>query len=88
MADAKKQSEGSIGIKETLTSLIIAFMLAFLFRGFVIEGFQIPTGSMAPTLLGKHIRFQGDESGYNWETGPWTYNQYRQPVRNQTGILV
>ncbi len=85
-AGAKKHNEGSIGIKETLTSLIIAFMLAFLFRGFVIEGFQIPTGSMAPTLLGKHIRFQGEQSGYNWETGPWTYNEFRQPVRNQTGI--
>lgn len=62
-----------IGIKETITSLLIAFMLAFTFRGFVVEGFQIPTGSMAPTLLGKNLRFQSPSSGYNWTTGPWEY---------------
>ena len=60
---APKKDNGSIGIKETITSLVIAFMLAFLFRGFVVEGFQIPTGSMAPTLLGKHVRFTSPHSG-------------------------
>ncbi len=90
MADAGKSQQGAIGVKETLSSLIIAFMLAFLFRGFVIEGFQIPTGSMAPTLMGKHIRFQGNESGYNWETGPWTYVRGTQqtPTRQQENIQV
>lgn len=61
----------SVGIKETLTSLTIAFMMAFVFRGFVIEGFIIPTGSMAPTLLGQHIRFESPYNGYDWTTGPW-----------------
>ncbi|MCC5822794.1 MAG: S26 family signal peptidase [Phycisphaerales bacterium] len=59
------------GIKETLTSLTIAFMMAFVFRGFVIEGFIIPTGSMAPTLLGQHVRFVSPHSGYDWPTNPW-----------------
>ncbi len=59
------------GIKETLTSLIIAFMLAFLFRGFVIEGFVIPTGSMAPTLMGKHMQITSPVNGYKWAVGPW-----------------
>lgn len=71
MAEAVTKKQGAVGIKETISSLIIAFMLAFLFRGFVIEGFVIPTGSMAPTLLGKHNRFQDERSGYNWATGPW-----------------
>lgn len=61
-------------IKETLTSLIMAFALAFVFRGFVVEAFVIPTGSMAPTLLGAHMRFQNPESGYNWAVAPWAYN--------------
>jgi signal peptidase I len=90
-AQSEKKKDGAIGIKETLSSLIIAFMLAFLFRGFVIEGFQIPTGSMAPTLMGKHIRFQGEHSGYDWETGPWTYQNprvRRAPLRKQEGIRV
>ena len=34
-------------IKETIESLIIAFILAFVFRGFLVEAFVIPTGSMA-----------------------------------------
>ncbi|MCH7720656.1 MAG: hypothetical protein IH988_06655, partial [Planctomycetes bacterium] len=32
----------------------MAFILAFVFRAFVIEAFVIPTGSMAATLYGKH----------------------------------
>ena len=32
----------------------MAIVLAFLFRGFVAEAFVIPTGSMAPTLMGQH----------------------------------
>ena len=59
------------GIKETITSLTIALMLAFLFRGFVIEGFVIPTGSMAPTLMGKHLQFTSPANGYRWAVGPW-----------------
>src|SRR5271166_6091892 len=41
-------------IRETIESVIIAFVLAFLFRTFEAEAFVIPTGSMAPTLMGKH----------------------------------
>jgi len=60
-------------IKETLTSLVIAFVMALVFRGFVLEAFLIPTGSMAPTLLGAHMRIHSDLSGYNWTVGPWFY---------------
>ena len=48
---------------ETLQSLVIAFVLAMTFRGFVTEGFVIPTGSMAPTLLGEHRRFHSRQTG-------------------------
>ncbi len=40
--------------RETIESVIVAFILAFLFRAFVAEAFVIPTGSMAPTLMGAH----------------------------------
>jgi len=82
-------SGGALGIKETLTSLIIAFILAFLFRGFVIEGFQIPTGSMAPTLMGKHVRFVSPYNGYDWSVGPWTYAPRSPvPMRQQMNMKV
>ncbi len=58
-------------IKETLVSIIISFVLAFVCRGFVIEPFVIPTGSMAPTLMGAHMSIRSDESGYTWPVGPW-----------------
>lgn len=57
------------GIKETLTSIIISFALAFVFRGVVIEAFQIPTGSMAPALMGAHMRFTNPRTGYSWPAG-------------------
>jgi len=42
------------GIRETVESVVVAFVLAFLFRTFEAEAFVIPTGSMAPTLMGRH----------------------------------
>ena len=41
-------------LRETIESIVIAFVLAFLFRTFEAEAFVIPTGSMAPTLRGRH----------------------------------
>ena len=57
--------EGSI--KETIESILVAFVLAFIFRAFVVEAFVIPTGSMAPTLLGAHMRFTCDDCGYRFD---------------------
>jgi len=70
-ADAKSRiapREGSI--KETLESIIIAFILAFVFRAFVVEAFVIPTGSMAPTLLGQHVSLQCEMCGHAFKSGP------------------
>ncbi len=41
-------------LRENIESIAIAIALAFAIRFFVIEAFKIPTGSMAPTLLGEH----------------------------------
>lgn len=41
-------------LRENIESIAIAIALAFAIRYFVIEAFKIPTGSMAPTLLGEH----------------------------------
>ena len=55
------------GIKETVESILVAFILAFIFRAFVVEAFVIPTGSMAPTLLGAHLRYHCDDCGYSFD---------------------
>ncbi|MCG2685125.1 MAG: signal peptidase I [Planctomycetales bacterium] len=50
-------------IRETIESVAIAFVLAFLFRTFETEAFVIPTGSMAPTLMGRHKDLECPQCG-------------------------
>ena len=56
-------------VKETIESILVAFILAFIFRCFVIEAFVIPTGSMAPTLMGAHMHFRCADCGYRFNAG-------------------
>jgi len=68
-ADEKKSGKPGPehgGVKDTIESIVIAFILAFVFRAFVVEAFVIPTGSMAPTLLGAHTRLRCDDCGYEF----------------------
>jgi signal peptidase I len=87
MADRPQHKTTAASMKETLVSVVIAFTMAFVFRGFVIEGFAIPTGSMAPTLLGKHMLVTNPDSGTTWTVGPWDYldrnRQVPAPVQGQ-----
>ena len=53
----------------TIQSLIVALVLAMTFRGFVSEGFVIPTGSMAPTLLGEHVMLHSEQTGWDFPVG-------------------
>lgn len=62
------------GIRETLISLVIALAVAFIAKAYIIEAFVIPTGSMAPTLLGQHIRAHSPQSGFDWTANPWYYD--------------
>jgi signal peptidase I len=54
---------------ETLESIVVAFVLAFIFRAFVVEAFVIPTGSMGPTLYGQHAEFTCSDCGYEFAVG-------------------
>src|SRR3954471_6503336 len=65
-APSKTPKAKSGGVKDTVESIIVAFILAFIFRAFVVEAFVIPTGSMAPTLLGAHMRFSCEDCGYQF----------------------
>ncbi|HTQ40916.1 MAG TPA: signal peptidase I [Pirellulales bacterium] len=55
--------------RETVESVAIAFILAFMFRTFEAEAFVIPTGSMAPTLQGRHKDIVCPECGYVYRVG-------------------
>ena len=56
-------------LRETVESIALAVILAFLFRAFVAEAFVIPTGSMAPTLMGQHKDVACPECGYWYQAG-------------------
>jgi len=66
MKSVQDKPNPETSIPETLQSLIIAFALAMAVRSFVTEGFVIPTGSMAPTLMGQHARFTSPITGYSY----------------------
>jgi signal peptidase I len=54
--------------RETVESIVVAFVLAFLFRTFEAEAFVIPTGSMSPSLQGQHKDVYCAECGYSFRT--------------------
>lgn len=56
-------------IRETLDSIVVALILAFVFRAFVVEAFIIPTGSMAPTLYGAHATILCQDCGTEFAYG-------------------
>ena len=66
--------------RETVESIVVAVILAFLFRAFVAEAFVIPTGSMAPTLQGRHMDVTCEACGYAYRTGASGENEGRSEV--------
>lgn len=57
------------GIKDTIESVVVALILAFVFRAFIVEAFVIPTGSMAPTLYGAHGTIACEDCGTEFAYG-------------------
>jgi len=73
----EKRKDRAAEIANTFEWLITAFMLAFVFRAFVMEAFRIPTGSMANTLKGAHFQLCCPQCGYKY-----AYNYGREQVPN------
>lgn len=66
---ASGKAAGNRNVRETVESIAIAFILAFLFRTFEAEAFVIPTGSMAPTLQGRHKDLTCPQCGFRYRAG-------------------
>jgi len=58
MADSSNSQHELRVIRDTIQSIWVAIILAFVLRAFVLEAFVIPTGSMATTLVGQHFMLQ------------------------------
>ncbi len=69
------------GIRETIEAVAIAFVLAFVFKTFEAEAFVIPTGSMAPTLYGRHKEVHCTGCGLNYTIGA------SQEIDQESGVL-
>ncbi|MHC4065510.1 MAG: S26 family signal peptidase [Planctomycetota bacterium] len=72
------------GVKDTVDSVVVAFILAFVFRAFLVEAFVIPTGSMAATLYGKHGTITCEDCG--WEFAYGLADQSHQVVNDDNAI--
>jgi signal peptidase I len=55
------------GVIDTIEAVIIALIVALTFRAYIVEAFVIPTGSMAPTLLGAHFKVICPKCGYEFD---------------------
>lgn len=64
---AKDEPEKKESFIETMEAFVVAFILAFIFRAYVVEAFVIPTGSMAPKLLGEHAEFECPNCSYQYD---------------------
>ncbi len=80
---AHKRKDRATEVANTFEWLIIAFILAFVFRAFIMEAFRIPTGSMADTLKGAHFRLRCPQCGYKYDYG---FIPQRFGVRNEDYI--
>ena len=57
------------GVRETIESIIIAIVLALMFRAYEAEAFIIPTGSMAPSLQGRHMDLECANCNFRYRSG-------------------
>ncbi len=77
-------------VRDSVESVYIAIVLAFVLRAFMIEAFVIPTGSMANSLYGEHFSLVCPCCGYPYALGQESYqdgsrqvHKYSQPVGAQ-----
>lgn len=71
------------GVRETIESVLVAVILALLFRTFEAEAFVIPTGSMAPSLQGQHRDINCDACGYLYQTSASEESSTQPPNRRR-----
>ncbi len=81
-ANGEKKPVKQESFRDTVEAVAIAFILAFVFKTFEAEAFVIPTGSMAPTLYGRHKEVTCPGCGMFYTIGA------SQEIDQDSGILV
>ncbi len=84
-AEPASAATAADGVRETIEAIVVAFILAFIFRTFVAEAFVIPTGSMATTLMGRHRDLECPNCGFPYQVGD--SENPREPTDNAACAL-
>ena len=64
------------GCREWLDILVVTISVAMAFRAYFYEPFNIPTGSMQPTLYGNHSETISPEQVSAWDTTPLKWGKW------------
>ena len=64
------------GCREWLDILVVSISVAMAFRAYFYEPFNIPTGSMQPTLYGNHSETMSPEQAGVWDTTPLRWGKW------------
>lgn len=80
--------------REWLDILVVAVSVAMAFRAYFYEPFNIPTGSMQPTLYGNHSQTMAATQATMWDSGAlkwlkwaWTGEEFKRLVAPCNGRL-
>ena len=75
--------------REYSESIVVAVVIAFVLRAFVVEAFQIPSGSMLPTMeIGDHIFVNKLVYGLRIPGTRVKFLDYRQPRRGEVIVFM
>jgi len=64
-----RRAESRTALRDNLESIAVAILLVLVVRQMVVEAFKIPTGSMAPTLVGVHKEVVCPNCGWVFRVG-------------------
>jgi len=74
-------------MRETVEFAVMVVILWLLLRAFEVEPFVIPTGSMAPTLMGRHMDVKCKKCGHSYQTGASGENGREHGDRNSPKVI-
>ena len=69
MAETSDRHRRLRKVRDDVESLFVVVVVALTMRAFLVEAFVIPTGSMAPRLMGEHYEMQCPSCNYEFSFG-------------------
>src|SRR5258706_11182008 len=85
--DASTDHSGSSLARQTVEFLIVLTLSILLFRTFAAEAYIVPTGSMAPTLLGDHEEIACPNCGIRFALGLEEEARAGRPICPNCGTM-